>query len=203
MKRSSKTHCTLDKFCLEHPRVALAFSGGCDSSYLLAALVDRGVDVRPYYVNTAFQASFELDDARRVAREVGVDVHVIELDILSNNTICSNSVDRCYWCKRFIFSNILDKAKPAGFEILVDGTNASDDPARRPGFRALEELAVLSPLRLANMTKDDIRAASHALGLSTADKPNFSCYATKIETGQKITQERLNEVAHKLQFNPR
>lgn len=180
-------------------RYGLAFSGGCDSSFLLAALARGGFDVKAYMVMTAFQAPFELDDARRVARETGAAFEVIRADVLSNEAVCANADDRCYRCKLFIFSTILDAMARDGRTVLLDGTNASDDPARRPGFRALDELGVLSPLRAAGFTKDLVRNASRALGVSTADKPSFSCLATKVPAGVRLTQETLDEAARSIE----
>ena len=174
-------------------RYGLAFSGGCDSSFLLTALAREGFDVKAYMVMTAFQAPFELADARRVAREASVDFEVIEADILSEDAVCSNPDDRCYHCKRFIFSTVLEAMARDGRDILLDGTNASDDPARRPGFRALAELGVVSPLREAGFTKDRVRAASRGIGVSTADKPSFSCFATKVPAGVRLTRAALDE----------
>lgn len=179
-------------------RYGLAFSGGCDSSFLLAALVHAGIDVRAYMVMTAFQAPFELDDAQRVVEEIGAEFELIRADILSYDEVCANPPDRCYWCKRFIFGTILDAMERDGCKILLDGTNASDDPSRRPGFRALAELGVVSPLRDAGFSKDCVRAASRLMGLSTADKPNFSCFATKVPAGSRIDQAALNRVEESL-----
>lgn len=179
-------------------RYGLAFSGGCDSSFLLAALVHAGIDVKAYMVMTAFQAPFELDDAQRVAEEIGAEFELIRADILSHDEVCANPPDRCYWCKRFIFGTILGAMERDGRKILLDGTNASDDPSRRPGFRALAELGVVSPLRDAGFSKDCVRAASRLMGLSTADKPNFSCFATKVPAGNRIDQAALNRVEESL-----
>lgn len=179
-------------------RYGLAFSGGCDSSFLLAALVHAGIDVKAYMVMTAFQAPFELDDAQRVVEEIGAEFELIRADILSHDEVCANPPDRCYWCKRFIFGTILDAMERDGRKILLDGTNASDDPSRRPGFRALAELGVVSPLRDAGFSKDCVRAASRLMGLSTADKPNFSCFATKVPAESRIDQAALNRVEESL-----
>ena len=179
-------------------RYGLAFSGGCDSSFLLAAMVRAGLDVKAYMAMTAFQAPFELGDAMRVQGETGAQVEVLRADVLSRDEVCANPPDRCYWCKRFIFGEVLAAMERDGRRVLLDGTNASDDPARRPGFRALAELGVRSPLREAGFTKEDVRAASRAMGLSTADKPNFSCYATKVPQGARLTRASLGEVAHSL-----
>ncbi len=189
---------TLREFCSRHRKVALAYSGGCDSSYLFSELVNAGVDVKAYLVMTAFQPEFELKDAHRMADLLGADLEVIEADILVEKEICANPHDRCYRCKRFIFGTIIRHMAEEGYEILVDGTNASDDPSRRPGFKALSELAVLSPLRMADLSKEQIRQASSEKGLFTAEKPSFSCYATKIEHGTRITGVALSEVAQRL-----
>lgn len=182
---------------VEGERYALAFSGGCDSACLLAEMLAAGVDVRAYYAKTAFQAGFELDDARLVAASLGVDFEVVEIDVLAHDEVCANEPDRCYRCKRLLFETLLARMAEDGRTLLVDGTNASDDPARRPGMRALDELGVVSPLREAGWTKDDVRARSRERGLITADKPNFSCYATKVPHGTRLTAVSLREAARK------
>lgn len=179
-------------------RYGLAFSGGCDSSFLLAAMRRAGLDVKAYMVMTAFQAPFELDDARCVVEETGAEFELMRADILAQPEVCANPSDRCYLCKRFIFGQVLAAMERDGRRVLLDGTNASDDPANRPGFRALAELGVRSPLREAGFTKNDVRAASRAIGLSTADKPNFSCFATKVTQGRPLTRESLDAVAQSL-----
>ena len=182
----------LKDFFREHPRSALAFSGGVDSAYLLYAAVSAGVDVTAYYVKTAFQPDFELEDARRLSEELGARMKVIPLDILSDQEVCQNPSDRCYHCKRRIFGTIAETARAEGYELLLDGTNASDDADDRPGMRALKELSVLSPLRLCGLTKDEIRRLSREAGLFTWDKPAYACLATRIPTGQTITGELLS-----------
>lgn len=176
-------------------RYGLAFSGGTDSALLLAALTQAGLNVKAYMVFSQFQAAFELEDAYRVVEETGAEFQLIQADILQREEVCENPWDRCYWCKRFIFGTVLDAMHADGRMVLLDGTNASDSPDRRPGFRALTELGVRSPLREAGFTKADVRELSRHLGLSTADKPNFSCFATKVSEGQRITQAALDQVA--------
>ena len=180
-----------------HVRYGLAFSGGCDSTLLLALLARGGYDVAPYTVASAFQASFELEDALEGARVAGAALTVIKADVLADKRICANPPDRCYWCKRFIFGHILREMETAGRTVLFDGSNASDDPVRRPGMRVLAELGVRSPLRELGLAKDDVRALSRELGLFTAEKPSFSCYATKVPAGEPLTQEALDAVAQR------
>lgn len=184
---------TLHDFFQQHPRTALAFSGGVDSAYLLYAALQCGVQVRAYYVNSAFQPRFELEDARRLAAELGADLRVLEADVLSRPEVTANPADRCYHCKRAIFSAITAAAREDGFPVLLDGTNASDDAGDRPGMRALRELSVRSPLRECGLTKAEIRRLSKEAGLFTWNKPAYACLATRIPTGCPITAEALQK----------
>ena len=177
----------LQEFFAENPRVAIAFSGGADSSYLLYAALHYGARARAYYVNSAFQPAFELEDARRLAGELNADMKVLPVDVLASETVTANPPDRCYHCKQVIFRTILAAAEADGFPVLLDGTNASDDAGDRPGMRALRELAVRSPLRECGLTKRDVRMLSRDAGLFTWDKPAYACLATRIPTGQPIT----------------
>ena len=181
----------LERFFAENPRAAVAFSGGADSAYLLYAAVKAGANVKAYYVKTAFQPQFELEDAKKLAGELGTPMQVLPLDILCDQAVKANPPDRCYHCKKRIFSAIRAAAAQDGFSVLLDGTNASDDAGDRPGIRALEELSVRSPLREAGLTKAEIRRLSKEAGLFTHDKPAYACLATRIPTGETITAEKL------------
>lgn len=187
----------LQEFFQEHPRVALAYSGGCDSVFLLACALACGAGVHPFTVNTAFQYAFEVEDAKAAAAQLGAlaPLQILQLDIFARPEVVANPPDRCYHCKKVIFGAILEAAAEQGIDLLIDGTNASDDPARRPGFRALEEFGVRSPLREAGLTKDEIRALSRKMGLITAEKPNYSCLATRVEAHTPITPELLGGFA--------
>ena len=182
---------TLCDFFAANPRVALAFSGGVDSAYLLYAAKACGAQVRAYYVKTAFQPRFEYEDALRLAAQLGADMQTVELDVLTDDAITANPKNRCYFCKRRIFTAILAAAKADGFSLVIDGTNASDDAADRPGMQALQELQVRSPLREAGLTKADIRQRSKDAGLFTHDKPAYACLATRIPAGTAITKPLL------------
>lgn len=181
----------LKEFFIEHPKIAIAFSGGVDSAYLLYAAKQYAKDIGVYYVKSSFQPQFELDDAKRLANDLDIDINVIELDVLSDNDVVNNPWNRCYFCKKQIFSAIFDRAKFDGYKVLLDGTNASDDADDRPGMKALCELEVLSPLRLCGLTKSEIRRLSKEAELFTWDKPAYACLATRIPTGQRITEEML------------
>ena len=182
---------TLEQFFAENREVAIAFSGGVDSAYLLYAATRYAARVKAYYVSTAFQPAFELEDARRLADELGADMLVLHVDVLSNSAVTANPSDRCYHCKNTLFRQILRAAENDGFPVLLDGTNASDDAGDRPGMRALRELSVRSPLRECGLTKAEIRRLSRDAGLFTWDKPAYACLATRIPAGQVITAEAL------------
>ena len=181
----------LADFFARHPKAALGFSGGVDSSYLLWSAKQCGADVRPYFIKTAFQPAFELEDARRLCRDVGAELTILELDALADEAVAENPADRCYHCKRNLFGTLTQRARADGYCLLLDGTNASDDAGDRPGMRALRELEVRSPLRECGLTKAEIRARSKAAGLFTWDKPAYACLATRVPTGQRITAEAL------------
>ena len=184
----------LCEFFNMYPRAALAFSGGVDSSYLLYAAVKCGADVRPYFVNSVLQPEFELRDARRLAEELGTELTVIEFDALSVPEIARNPENRCYFCKTALLSRLAHAASADGYGVILDGTNASDDAADRPGMRALEEAGVLSPLRLCGLTKAEVRRRSREAGLFTWDKPAYACLATRIPAHQPLDAETLRRV---------
>ena len=183
----------LRDFFQECPKVALGFSGGVDSAYLLYAALDHGAQVRPYFIKTAFQPQFELEDARRLCAQLGVELTVLELDVLQVPGVVENSPDRCYHCKRALFGRLRQQAQADGYTVLIDGTNASDDAGDRPGMRALGELSVRSPLRECGITKAQVRALSKEAGLFTWDKPAYACLATRIRTGEEITLQKLKQ----------
>ena len=184
----------LREFFHQCPQAALGFSGGVDSAYLLYAALEHGAQVKPYFVKTAFQPRFELEDARRLCAQLGVELTVLELDILAVPRVGENPPDRCYFCKRALFGALRERALADGFSVLIDGTNASDDAGDRPGMRALGELSVRSPLRECGITKAQVRALSQGAGLFTWDKPAYACLATRVPTGEAIAPETLQKV---------
>ena len=182
---------TLNDFFARYPRVAIAFSGGVDSAYLLYAATRYARAVQAYYVKSDFQPQFELEDALRLAEDMHAALKVLRVDVLSDANVTANPPNRCYFCKRRIFKTIRAQAAADGFSVLLDGTNASDDVNDRPGVRALEELSVLSPLRMCSLTQDELRRLSKEAGLFTWDKPAYACLATRIPSGDTITLEKL------------
>ncbi len=181
----------LREFFTINNKVAIAFSGGVDSSYLLQAAKEAGADFTAYYVNGPFQPEFEFEDAKRLAADVGANLVVLSADVLTDDKVVSNPADRCYYCKQKVFGLIMEAAKADGYTVICDGTNASDDAGDRPGMKALKELQVKSPLRECGVTKAEVRRLSREAGLFTWDKPSYACLATRIPTGSIITAEKL------------
>ncbi|MCQ2499295.1 MAG: ATP-dependent sacrificial sulfur transferase LarE [Lachnospiraceae bacterium] len=181
----------LKDFFTTNPNVAIAFSGGVDSAYLLYAASQYAEHVTAYYVKSAFQPEFEFNDAKKIIDELKVDFRIINVDVLSHEEVISNPSNRCYHCKRVIFETIKAAAIQDGYSVILDGTNASDDYNDRPGMKALQELSVLSPLRECNLTKDDVRRLSKEANLFTHNKPSYACLATRIATGERITADDL------------
>lgn len=185
---------TLTDFFKTNPRAALAFSGGTDSAYLLWAAVQAGAEVQPYFVRSAFQPRFELADAERLCAQLGLTLRVLDCDVLARPEIAANPPERCYYCKRVLFTRLLAAAAEEGYSLVLDGTNASDPEDDRPGMRALRELGVRSPLREAGLSKTEVRRLSAQAGLFTADKPSYACLATRIPSGTVITPAMLETV---------
>lgn len=184
----------LNEFFTEHNKVALAFSGGADSSYLLYTAKESGTDVQPYYVKSQFQPEFEHEDARRLAAELGVMLREISVDVLQLDEVTANPANRCYYCKKCIMGAIRKAASADGYDMIIDGTNACDDGGDRPGMRVLKEDNILSPLRMFGIAKAELRRLSHEAGLFTWDKPAYACLATRVPTGEIITAEKLAAV---------
>jgi uncharacterized protein len=185
---------TLEQFFRENPAAALGFSGGVDSSYVLYAGLHYGAEIKAYFVKTAFQPEWELQDAYKLAKQIGTEITVLEKNILDNEKVISNPPDRCYFCKTAIFETLRARALADGIPLIIDGTNVSDDASDRPGMKALTELSVRSPLRECGITKDEVRRLSKEAGLFTWDKPAYACLATRMPSGQTITKELLQRI---------
>ncbi|SFR33530.1 ATP-dependent sacrificial sulfur transferase LarE [Halogeometricum limi] len=176
--------------------VLVAFSGGVDSA-VVAALAHEalGDDAVACTAKSETLPAEELDEARRVADEIGIRHEVVEFSELDNPDFVTNDGDRCYHCRTMRLGRMYDAAREMGIETVCDGTNASDPgEGHRPGLRAVEELEVLSPLLSHGVSKDEVRAIADDYGLSVADKPSMACLSSRIPTGIEVTEERLTRV---------
>lgn len=175
--------------------VAVAFSGGVDSAFLLKTAHDRlGQGAVAVTVDSPLIAPDEIEAARAFTASEGIPHEIIFVDIFKNSAVIANPPDRCYHCKLDVFRAIAAFAASKGISHIAEGSNADDREDYRPGFRAITELSVLSPLMEAGFTKDDIREASRALGLAAWDKPANPCLATRIPCGTAITRDMLDAV---------
>lgn len=184
----------IKEFFEKNPRVGVACSGGVDSVYLLYLAGQYAKEVRAYFVKSIFQPDFELQDAKKMCAEFGIELTVIEADVMSVPLIINNKKDRCYHCKKRIMTEIKNKLKQDGFEILLEGTNASDDIEDRPGMQALQEMNIVSPLRICGYTKAKIRELAKEADISIWDKPSYACLATRVPIGMRITEETVKKV---------
>ena len=175
--------------------LAVAFSGGVDSTFLLAAACGELGD-RVLAVSAASRAfpMRELAEARAFCGERGIRQVVVDAHEVDAPGYRDNPPDRCYLCKTVLFGTLWDCAREQGFEVLADGSNVDDEGDYRPGMRALAELGVRSPLREAGLTKAEIRLLSHEMGLPTWDKPSFACLSSRFPYGERITDEGLARV---------
>ncbi len=176
-------------------KVLVAFSGGVDSTFLLRAAKDvLGNNVTAVTAAALIYPEDETEDAFALAESLGVRCLRVEPDVLSHETFTSNPPDRCYWCKKGLFESFIGLARQEGLHCVIEGTNYDDLGDYRPGMRALAELGIRSPLREAGLTKAEIRALSHELGLPTWNKPSYACLASRFPYGSHISREALIKV---------
>lgn len=185
----------LDKILAGYGRMIVAYSGGVDSAFLLArghgVLAANCLGViadSPSLARSEFAAALEL------ARRIGTQVEVIRTNEFANPQYVANSPERCYFCKAELFTVMEDLAARRGFPVLAYGENADDMRQVRPGRRAAAEFEVAAPLRDAGLTKEDIREASRAMGLPTAEKPASPCLSSRIPHGTPVTEEALRRI---------
>lgn len=176
--------------------VLVAFSGGVDSTLLLKAAWDAlSPKVLAVTATAEIYPPGEDLDALELARAIGAEHLIIKTCGLANPGFKGNPPDRCYYCKKEIYTALLELARERGIKAVVDGVNAEDTGDYRPGIRAAQELGVRSPLREVGLTKEEIRFMSRSLGLPTADKPASPCLASRFPYGTEITPEGLKQVA--------
>lgn len=173
--------------------VLIAYSGGVDSTFLLKILKDTlpSKKTLAITVNSEFYPSVEINFARKMSKQIGERHIIIKQNPLNNPKIVSNPGNRCYWCKKTIFKKLTRIASKNGIKHIIDGTNFDDTKDIRPGYKACLEYNVISPLKDAGFTKQDIRILSKKYNLPTWDKPSLACLASRFPYGDKITKKAL------------
>jgi uncharacterized protein len=177
-------------------RVAVAYSGGVDSSLLLkvaASCIPEGDLVALTAVSPSLPAS-ELQDAHEIACQISVNHVLIESNEIEDPNYRGNSSDRCFYCKQVVFGLFREYAEKHGYSYLIDGTNADDVSDHRPGRRAASEHGVRSPLGEVGLTKDEIRQLAKQMGLPNWDKPAAACLASRVPYGTQVDVETLAQI---------
>ena len=186
-------YAVLKKILGSYRSLAVAFSGGVDSTFLLAAAKQiLGCRLTAVTVDSAFIPRCELAEAAVFCTAQNIRQIVFRADVLAYPEICGNPPNRCYYCKKMLFQNILRIADDEGIAVVADGSNADDLTDYRPGMQALKELKIQSPLCEAGLTKQEIRILSRAMQLPSSDKPSAACLASRIPYGDTITAENLS-----------
>ena len=176
--------------------VLIAFSGGVDSSVVAALAYDAlGDDAIACTAKSETLPAAELEDATRVAEEIGIRHEIVEFSELDSEEFMQNDDMRCYHCRSMRLGAMYDRARELGIDIVCDGTNASDTgEGHRPGLRAVEELDAYSPLLEHDIEKSEVREIAREYDLSVADKPSMACLSSRIPTGLEVTEARLSRV---------
>lgn len=169
----------------------VAYSGGVDSTLLLRAVRDSGIEATAVTVVSEFAIDREIATASKTAETIGVKHHLESMSLLDHPFLKNNPKERCYHCKHLIMKRLKEIAEKKGLHTVIEGSNLSDLTGYRPGKRALTELGIKSPLIEVGFTKEDIRSISRAIGLDTWDKPSQSCLATRFYYGTVLKKELL------------
>jgi uncharacterized protein len=198
MKDLEKKYEELKRFIEEKGKggVVIAFSGGVDSSTLAAVCHNiLGERVVAVTAESPTYTPEELEEAKGIAKEIGIRLYVVETDELSNESFSQNPENRCYYCKKELLERLQDSARNLGFKAVFEGTNFSDLNDHRPGFKAVKEMEnVYSPWAENRFTKEEIRAMARKIGLSIRDKPPNACLASRIPYHDRITVKKLNRI---------
>lgn len=186
---------TLKNKLRELGSVAIAFSGGVDSTFLLKVANDiLGDKCIAVTIHAMMHSNREIEEAKSYTKALGIKHIVFKIDNFDIKEFVDNDEKRCYYCKKAIFTNMKNIAKQNNINYILDGTNLDDLGDYRPGLKALDELEIKSPLKDSLLTKNDIRILSKELNIPTFNKPAFACLATRIPYGETITNDKLRMI---------
>ncbi len=195
MVMNNKKNDKLKKIIKNSGSMIIAFSGGVDSSFLLKSAVKiLGENVIAVTAKSPLYPKNELKDAKKITKDLNCRYIIIDYNQLRKEDFKNNPIDRCYICKKELFSRLIQIKNKYKFNIIADGTNYDDLKTYRPGLKALKELGIRSPLASAGLTKKEIREYSRLLELPNWNKPAQACLASRFPYGEKITKLKLKRI---------